>query len=365
MSSLPPPERTFAGGLEALLELSGSALAAGGLMTLMQNLPVLGRPFLHLPAGFSSRDTPAFILAVALGIVLGPMLLRRLLGGWPPVRLGGRSLVPARDSLLAGLLVAAALTLWSRLLMWVDPEILMPAWRSFGVTRTAEMWAAVLYVSPLAAALPEEIFFRGYAQGTLMTRLGRPWALLLIATVFSLAHAGQGPASVLLAIFPAALALGMLYDRTGSILAPLVAHVTVNTLAFLQFGCTAFYPRWGTTVITAITLACIALLVAARHRLPAAVTCGRLLAADLRRDRAGLWLALATVPVAAATVVITLGLVAPLAGGSAGSPLPLLAAAGLLWGAALGLHRRRGAPWGADGAAPPDATSAAGLPPLS
>ena len=88
-------------------------------------------------------------------------------------------------------------------------------------------------------------------------------------------------------------------------------------------------------------------------------------AADQRRERAGLWLTLATVPVAAATLVITLGLVAPLAGGSTGSPLPLLAAAGLLWGAALGLHRRRGAPWGADGAARPDAASAAGLPPLS
>ena len=190
---------------------------------------------------------------MALGIVLGPMLLRRLLGGWPPVRLGGQACVPAREALLAGLLVAAALTLWSRLLMWVSPEVLMPAWRSFGITRPAEMWAAVLYVTPLTAAVPEEIFFRGYAQGTLMLRMGRAWALLLVATAFSLAHAGQGPAAVLLAILPAALALGMLYDRTGSILAPLVAHVIINALAFLQIGCETFYPRWGTTVVDVLS----------------------------------------------------------------------------------------------------------------
>jgi membrane protease YdiL (CAAX protease family) len=341
-------ERTFAGTLEALLEISATALAAGGLLNLFLTLPALGRGLLELPAGFGFRDTPAFALAVLLGIIATPMMARRLLGGWPPSRLMGRASVPARQALLAGLVVAAALTLWSRLLMWVSPEILMPAWRSFGITQPAEMWAAVLYVTPLTAALPEEIFFRGYAQGSLVVRLGRPWALLVMAVAFSLAHSGQGLAAVLLAIFPAALALGILYDRTGSILAPLTAHIVVNALAFLQMGSATFYPHWAGTIITAVTVSCLVLLLAARRHLVPALAGSRFLLAGLVKDRTGLGLALTTVPVAFVTVVVSLGLVGPLAGGRSTSPAPLLAAAGLLWTAALVLHHRRGAPWGAD-----------------
>ena len=349
MPDLMQEERTFAGTLEALLEISATALTAGGLLNLFLILPSLSRGYLDLPPGFGFRDTPAFALAVILGIVAGPMLVRRLLGGWSPSRLFGRTRIPARYALLAGLLVAAALTLWSRMLMWMSPEILMPAWRSFGVTRPAELWAAIFYVTPLAAALPEEIFFRGYGQGSLLLRLGRPWALLIMAMSFSLAHSSQGPAAVLLAILPAALALGLLYDGTGSILAPLAAHVLTNALAFLQIGCSTFYPRWESIIITTVTVSCLALLMAAWRHLPQAWIAARLLLVGLARDRTGMGLALTCLPVAVVTVVVSLGLVSPLAGSGGGNPAALLGAAGLLWTAALVLHHRRDSPWGAEG----------------
>jgi membrane protease YdiL (CAAX protease family) len=346
VSAVAAQRRTFPGALEALLEISGTTLAAGALMGLLGGLPLMGARVFNLPAGFGLRGTPGFALALLLGSVLIPMTWRRIFDGWPPRQLAGQARLPVLDSLRAGLLVAAGLTLWSQFLMWVAPEILLPAWRSFGISEPAQMWVAILYVTPFTAALPEEFFFRGYIQGTLNQRLGRPWAVLMVAGAFSLAHLDQGLPAVFLAVLPAALALGLLYERTGTILAPLLAHATINALSFLQFGSLVFYPDWGNAIITGVTLGCLALLLAARQSLRQPLGDALELRADLIRDRTGLLLALTTVPVTLAIVVVTLGLVSPLAADDPDSSLPLLVAAGLLWAAALVIHSRRGAPWG-------------------
>ena len=126
--------RDLASRLEALLEIGGTALVAGGLFLAVQGLPLMNKSLVGLPPGFGARDTGAFLCAVLVGIVLMPIFLRRLLGGWPPGQILGRRRVSAGKAVGAGLVVASALTLWSQFLLWLAPEILLPVWRSLGVT---------------------------------------------------------------------------------------------------------------------------------------------------------------------------------------------------------------------------------------
>lgn len=334
----------LASRLEALLEIGGTALAATGVFLVLQGLPLMNKSLMGLPSGFGARDTGAFLCAVLAGIILMPMILRRLMDGWTAGQLMGRRRVSAGKAVGAGLVVAAALTLWSQFLLWLAPEILLPAWRSLGVNRGSQLWAAVLFVAPLATALPEELFFRGYGQGILTTRCGRGWGLLLVAGAFSLAHAGQGWSSVLLAIFPAALALGLLYEATGSILAPWVAHTATNAAAFISMGGTLVHPGAGTWIVTALMAISLAILWGGWRQVKSGLAHLQDLGRALGEDMRGFFLAATAGMAALATALFIGGLLAPLLSGRAAH---VMVTGLVLLGLALFIHDRRGAGWGA------------------
>jgi len=335
--------RDLASRLEPLVEISGTAMAASGLFLVLQGLPAFNESFLGLPPGFAGRDTGAFLAAVLVGVVLMPVLLRRLLDGWPVGRVLGRPRTSAGSAVGAGLMVAAALTLWSQFLLLVAPEVLLPAWRSLGVTSAPHLWAAVFFVAPLATALPEEIFFRGYGQGLLAGSCGRGWGLLLTAVVFSLAHAGQGWSSVVLAIFPAAMALGILYDATGSVLAPWVAHTATNAAAFISMGTTALYPEAGRWTVAALMVLCVATLWAGRRQAAPGLAHVMGLGRSSGEDMRGLFLLVTAGLAAMAAGIFLDGLLRPLI---AGDGHRVLASGLVLWVLALIIHNRRGAAWG-------------------
>jgi hypothetical protein len=132
--------------------------------------------------------------------------------------LGDRPLV----GVAAGLAVGLAAVLVSR--------ALVAAWRS---ARAAEDALAEL-IGPLsgraclalaaASALGEELLFRGVLQ---------PWLGLWIASIlFGAVHVPPRrelrPWPVMAAVM--GLALGVLFDGTGGILAPVLAHATVNAV---------------------------------------------------------------------------------------------------------------------------------------
>jgi membrane protease YdiL (CAAX protease family) len=336
----------LASRLEALLEIGGTAVAAGGLFLAVQGLPHMHASLMGLPPGFGGRDTGAFLCAALVGLVVMPALLRRLMGGWPARQLLGRRRISAGKAVGAGLLVAAALTLWSQFLLWLAPEILLPVWRSLGITRAPQVWAAFFFAAPVASALPEEIFFRGYGQGILATRCGRGWGLLLVAGGFSLAHAGQGWSSVFLAIVPAAVALGLLYDATGSILAPWVAHTATNAAAFLAMGGDIVYPGAGSWILMALTAISAAILWRGRRQVMSGLGHLQGLGRSLGEDGRDFFLLVTAGLMAMATVIFIYGLLAPLLPGDA-ARVPVTGL--MLWGLSLLIHHRRGAAWGANG----------------
>jgi len=95
----------------------------------------------------------------------------------------------------------------------------------------------------LLAALPEELFFRGYLQARFNQILGKNWkflsaqigpGLFITAALFALAHFAITPAPDRLLVFFPALLFGWLREKTNSLLAPTLFHFASN-ITFIIF----------------------------------------------------------------------------------------------------------------------------------
>jgi hypothetical protein len=171
-------------------------------------------------------------------------------------------------------------------------------------------------------------------------------------------HAEQGGAAVLLGIFPAALALGLLYRGTGSLLGPFVAHAALDAATFLRIGSNASGQSLTTEGI--LVLVSLVALAAGWRRILAALHFAAALARHLAIRESAL-AAAAAVGLAAAALLPATWLAAA-GDGAAG----LLLAALLLVALALALHRFRGLPVAADhprlDVAPPGLAAGCGQP---
>jgi len=87
----------------------------------------------------------------------------------------------------------------------------------------------VLVAGVAAAPIAEELFFRGYIFNAYLEEKGVATAYVASALIFGLVH---GHVALLLAIFPMGLVLAYLYRRSGTILAPMLAHAVNNGFAF-------------------------------------------------------------------------------------------------------------------------------------
>jgi membrane protease YdiL (CAAX protease family) len=335
------PAAGFIGRVEVLLETAGTGLACTGLFALAAAIPGGLTPLLGLPAGLGPVDTPAYALTVLLAAWTVPLLIRRLLGGWRRRHLVGRLGARPGRGIFHGLVAAAALNLWSRLLLLWDPRLFDATWQTLGIESLGDALRAALFVAPLATALPEELVFRGYLQGALSTRFGAGWALVLTALVFALFHAYQGPVAVVLTVVPAALVLGVLYRSTGSLVAPLVAHAGLNAASFIQLGVETSRPELALPVVGGLALVSAGLLLAGRRQ----VRAGLGLTWDLLRQAARprrIVVSLLAVGCAALVLGLAGGLLATAVREPSHAAPATLPTALLLWTAAATLHRLRG-----------------------
>jgi hypothetical protein len=177
---------------------------------------------------------PARLVRLALvfyGVLLGAALLWRVMGGGPlgfaSEEAAARGLNPVRDA-AAGLAAALVLIVASR--QW-------SARTGAGAALSRALAAAVrglgtgqILVLALASGIAEEAFFRGALQPAV--------GLVAASGLFGLAHLAPrrdlwswAPASAL-----AGLALGALFEATGNLLAPVLAHVAVNALNLRWLG---------------------------------------------------------------------------------------------------------------------------------
>jgi membrane protease YdiL (CAAX protease family) len=331
------------GRVEVLVESAGTGLAFLAVLSLSSLLPGGLAPAIGLPAGFGPVDTPAFGLAVLLGALGVPLAIRRLLGGWSLRHLTGVLRRGWSRQVFHGLVAAAVLNLWSRLLLLLFPDLFDATWNALGIRSMTDVAWAALFVAPLATALPEELLFRGYLQGALSTRFGAAWGLLVSALAFAVFHAYQGAFTVLVAVLPAAMVLGILFRATGSLVAPLVAHAVLNAGSFLQLGFERHLPGPAPWVITVLGLASAGLLVAGRRQLRAGLVLAIRLARGLAAPPSAA-LGLAALGVASGLVWAGLTVALLLVGDPAVAERGLVFLFPLLWAVAGGIHRLRRLP---------------------
>ena len=86
----------------------------------------------------------------------------------------------------------------------------------------------------VANPIAEEIFWRAFVQDILVDWIGFLPALLLTSLAFGLHHwfAGFGPRFITLATV-GGLAFGIMFEMTGSLLAPIIAHAVADLALFV------------------------------------------------------------------------------------------------------------------------------------
>jgi membrane protease YdiL (CAAX protease family) len=221
-AALPPPW-SLGAGLTALVR--GSALAALVLLTLL-----VGNHWLaEQPVLAEALDQPLMYLPLLLLVwraLLAPSGLGfvRAFGLWPRPRSWSACLQATVALAAAGIvidlglgLLAEPLGLSSHWTEWFDADL---AWGAPAAV------AVSLLGSIVFAPLFEELIFRGVLYGTLRGRLAWPLAALGSALVFAVAH-GYGVAGFL-SVFLSGLLWAWVYERTGSLLPAMAAHVANN-----------------------------------------------------------------------------------------------------------------------------------------
>lgn len=144
-------------------------------------------------------------------------------------RLGLRG-EPARDGALWGAATAATVA------AVVAAGTALPAVRDGIAERTppGEGWGWLAWQIPLRTVWTEEMLYRGAVRTWAQRAFGRRRGQLVQAAVFGLSHAPgayRNGESVLGTVAVTGLAgwvFGELADRTGSLLAPMLAHLAIN-----------------------------------------------------------------------------------------------------------------------------------------
>lgn len=116
-----------------------------------------------------------------------------------------------------------------------QPQLGHETLRSMAAAGTGSFWWwASAATAVVAAPVAEEWLYRGFLQqGLKATGMGVRWSVLLTAALFALVHWTALPegsrVTGLLTLLILGIAWGGLYERTGRILAPAIAHALFNT----------------------------------------------------------------------------------------------------------------------------------------
>jgi membrane protease YdiL (CAAX protease family) len=179
-------------------------------------------------------------------LVVGALVLA--IGLWAGLGTSGLGLAPERFR--SGLRWGGAAA--GVVLAVVAAGALLPATHgSYDVARAhvglGELLQQVLVVIPLSTVVVEEVAFRGTLLGLLLVLVPRGWALAVSAAVFGLWHLAAVIASThgstghvalvglgtVAATGAAGVVFGWLRLRSGSLLAPALAHLATNTMALV------------------------------------------------------------------------------------------------------------------------------------
>lgn len=255
--STPPPAAPYPprpAGQVGYVQVIGAILfvtALAGVAGLLMVVPLIsGDPLTAEAEVARLLETPAFILlavavqdSIMIGVALDQAIGRKRLTG---PKMGFRLRTDTR-SFPALLAIGVGAGLLTFAFTAVSGQILIDFLKSLGMSQGSQplpgqptinslsdyfVW---LVIGVVIAPLAEEMFFRGYALGGLASRGLQNRGLLFTSVLFALVHFEPLFFAQLMA---AGLVLGALYLRTGSLVSPIVGHMTNNFLVMtaILFG---------------------------------------------------------------------------------------------------------------------------------
>jgi membrane protease YdiL (CAAX protease family) len=196
----------------------------------------MGAMVLVAPFAFALGLRPALLISEVALIVPGLLALAAFR---VPLSMSlGLNPISSRTALFVAALAA---TLWVASLglfevqyaLWAPPPGYLEAFqRLHEALRPRNAADALVSVVAIAAApaICEELLLRGIVLPALRPALGSAGAIVTSAALFALIHWDLYRAAFTFAL---GVALGVLRVRTGSLVAPVLAHALVNTITFL------------------------------------------------------------------------------------------------------------------------------------
>jgi membrane protease YdiL (CAAX protease family) len=122
---------------------------------------------------------------------------------------------------------------WTALLMWLRPDVVIGDLRVFSDLLQGEMAIFALIAIGIGAPLSEELLFRGFLfSGLAKSRLGLVGTSILTAIFWTALHAGYSIFG-LIEVFAIGLYFSWLLVRTGSLWVPMFCHAVYNTVISL------------------------------------------------------------------------------------------------------------------------------------
>ena len=214
--------------------LIGAAVCAG--------LILLTNSFYGLVAILTHRDleelTPLIVpteLFVRVGILIGFIVFFRRRHVAIETAVGLRNIAPQHAVAWGTVFTFASLPPVGITFAASDALCRMLGWHQseqaiidmFTMTDSSMLLGLLVIFAVIIAPIFEEVIFRGFAYPALKQRFGTWRALVLVSAVFALSHV-HVPSIV--PLFVLAIGLGLAYEWTGSLLAPITMHALFNTI---------------------------------------------------------------------------------------------------------------------------------------
>ena len=185
-----------------------------------------GRPLVD-PSTRSELDLYRFAWGFYLLLAIGGLVWIGVRDGGIGMALFWRTASFGPDLLLgvAGGILGIGLWQLARVLLPLAAELERQLAEVVGSLPPSEVVALALL-----SGVGEELFFRGAMQPS--------WGLWPTAVIFAVVHSGRGRALLLWSGFAllAGLGLGALYSWRDALLAPIVAHVTINLVGLARLS---------------------------------------------------------------------------------------------------------------------------------
>jgi len=221
------PEVGWGAGMVAV-----GVLIAAGTMLVGTILVAIFDPRLDTPA---ARDAAQLVVALSLiGTALGFALFDtggRLAAAFGKLGLGGRIALGAIGlAVLAWFAYVVCAGFLSPLLQPDQQDVT----RDLGTNKDEIGSVAIAaFLVVIAAPISEEVFFRGFMFSGLRRSLSIWPSALISAAVWGSLHLGAGNLGVAIQLAVFGVILAWLYERSGTLWAPVLAHAINNTIAFV------------------------------------------------------------------------------------------------------------------------------------